>query len=125
MKCAERDGEVETDLTLKEEIDYSDEEPLANKVKKNKKDSSVVNEIEANCDDDRSDFDLQLDTQDSKNDVSDFDIEVSVVTRAKIVCCVCDTHFKTVEAMKRHVAHTSDGVCDAKYRSVRVNVKVK
>ncbi|KAF9408697.1 hypothetical protein HW555_011695 [Spodoptera exigua] len=276
------DIKKETDLTLKEEIDYSDEEPLANKVKKNKKyeDNSVVNEIEANCDDDRSDFDLQLDTQDCKNDVSNFDIElkcltkeeqynellarkssqnyinsfykcelcfkgflqdetykkhmirhdpssgdetcdvcktrwpnkralkshittaherkyicklcnleiksshrakehlkwhtghrfickicgltfskstshlthvrlhhpsknccgicgesflsevglrmhckkshreveVSVVTRAKIVCCVCDTHFKTVEAMKRHVAHTSDGVCDAKYR---------
>ncbi|KAF9407546.1 hypothetical protein HW555_012469 [Spodoptera exigua] len=277
------DIKKETDLTLKEEIDYSDEEPLANKVKKNKKyeDNSVVNEIEANCDDDRSDFDVPLDTQDCKNDVSDFDIElkcltkeeqynellarkssqnyinsfykcelcfkgflqdetykkhmirhdpssgdetcdvcktrwpnkralkshittaherkyicklcnleiksshrakehlkwhtghrfickicgltfskstshlthvrlhhpsknccgicgesflsevglrmhckkshreveVSVVTRAKIVCCVCDTHFKTVEAMKRHVAHTSDGVCDAKYSS--------
>ncbi|XP_035457710.2 zinc finger protein ZFP2-like [Spodoptera frugiperda] len=44
------------------------------------------------------------------------EVEV-IVTRPKITCCVCDTHFKTAEAMARHVAHTADGVCDAKYSS--------
>ncbi|CAH1642839.1 unnamed protein product [Spodoptera littoralis] len=44
------------------------------------------------------------------------EVEV-IVTRPKITCCVCDAHFKTDEAMARHVAHTADGVCDAKYSS--------
>ncbi|KAF9793931.1 hypothetical protein SFRURICE_000448 [Spodoptera frugiperda] len=159
---------TEPEVILKEEVDFSDEEPLANKIKKKISEEDLsVKDFETNVDDDRSDIGLQSDVGvECKNDVSEIDIELKcltkeeqynellarknsqnyinsfykcelcfkgflqdetykkhmirhdpvIVARPKITCCVCDTHFKTAEAMARHVAHTADGVCDAKYR---------